>query len=83
MRQNSRLGVLFEGSYMKQEKVGYAHGVGLNIHIVYNLQKRIVTTPDFTVQNALFGAIKITKDVNANHYQYHGYEICFDGNSSF
>ena len=82
-RQNNRIGVLFEGSYMKQEKVGYAHGVGLNIYIVYNLQKRTVSTHDFTVQNALFGAVKITKDVNTSHYQYHGYEIYFDGNSSF
>ena len=31
----------------------------------------------------MFGAIKITKDVNTSHYQYHGYEICFDGQSDF
>ena len=31
----------------------------------------------------MFGAIKITKDINTSHYQYHGYGICFDGNSSY
>ena len=31
----------------------------------------------------MFGAIKITKDVNTSHYQYHGYGICFDGKSDF
>ena len=68
---------------MKQEKIAYDHGVGLNIYIVYKLQKRTVTSPDFTVQNGLFGAMKITKDVNTSHYKYSSYGICFDGNSSF
>ena len=31
----------------------------------------------------MFGAAKITKDVNTNRYKYSGYGICFDGNSSF
>ena len=68
---------------MKQEKVGYGHGSGLNIYIVYKLQKRTVISPDFTIQNTLFGAIKITKYVNTSHCTYNGYGICFDGNGSF
>ena len=83
INQNNRLGVLFEGNYMKQSKIGYAHGSGLNIYIVYKLQKRTVNNPDFTIQNSLFGAIKITKDVNTSHYQCHGYGICFDPKSDF
>ena len=63
---------------MKQKKVGYAHGSGLNIYIACKLQKSTVNNPDFTVQNALFGAIKITKDINTSHYQYRGYGICFN-----
>ena len=31
----------------------------------------------------MFGAIKITKDTNTSHYQYHGYGICFDSASNF
>ena len=83
LNQSNRFGVTFAGNYMEQDKIAYAHGSGLNIYIVYKLQKRTVSNPDFTVQNALFGAIKITKDVNTSHYQYHGYGICFDGNGSF
>ena len=82
LNRNNRLGVTFAGNYMKQDKIAYVHGSGLNIYIVYKLQKRTVSSPDFAVQNALFGALKITKDVNKSHYQYHGYGICFDGNSS-
>ena len=47
------------------------------------ITKRTVTSPGFTVQNTLFGAVQITKDVNTSHYKYSGYGICFDENSSF
>ena len=35
------------------------------------------------MQNALFGAVKIAKDVNTCHYGYSGYGICFDSGSFF
>ena len=68
---------------MKQNKIGYAYGSVVNIYIVYELKNRTISSPDFTARNGLFGAIKITKDVNTSHYQYHGYGICFDGKSDF
>ena len=37
----------------------------------------------FTIQNALFGAIKITKNANTSKYKYKGYGICFDESESF
>ena len=83
MNQSSRLGVTFEENYMKHDKIAYAHGAVVNIYIVYKLPKRTVSSADFTVENALFGAVKITKDVNTSHYKYKCYGICFDGNSSF
>ena len=30
------------------------------------------------MSNRLFGAVKLTKDVNTSNYQYKGYGICFD-----
>ena len=81
--KNNRLGVTFNGNYMKQNKLGYAHGKIVNLYIVYELKNRRVDNPDFTVQNGLFGAVKITKNVNTSHYKYEGYGICFDGESSF
>ena len=83
INQNNKVGVLYEGNYMAQKKVGYTHGNGLNIYIAYKLQKRTVNSTDFTIQNVLFGPVKITKNVNTSHYQYHGYGICFDSGSSF
>ena len=61
LNQNNRLGVTFGGNYMKQNKIGYAHGSLVNIYIVYELKKRTVNIPDFTVQNGLFGGIEIKK----------------------
>ena len=68
---------------MKQSKIGYAHGTVVNIYIVYDLKNTKISNPDFTVQNALFGAGKITKDVDTSNYKYNGYGICFDGKSDF
>ena len=83
LNKNNRFGVTFNGDYMKQNKFGYVHGKIVNLYIVYELKNRRVDNPDFTVDNGLFGAVKITKNVNTSHYKYEGYGICFDGESSF
>ena len=83
LNQNNRLGVTFSGNYMKQNKLGYAQGTVINIYIVYELKNRRVNSPDFTVQNCLFGAVKITKNTGTSNYKYSGYGICFDGESDF
>ena len=83
LNQNNRLGIIFAGNLLKQDKIAYYHNAVVNIYIVYKLLKRTAISPDFTVQNALFGAVKVTKDVNTSHYSYSGYGICFDAKSSF
>ena len=37
----------------------------------------------FTVQNALFGSIQITKNADTSKYKYEGYGICFDEGDTF
>ena len=84
LNQNNRLGVTFSGNYyMKQNKLGYTRGTVVNIYIVYELKNRRVNSPDFTFQNCLFGAVKITKTADTSNYKYSGYGICFDGESDF
>ena len=83
LNKNNRLGVTFNGNYMKQNKLGYAHGKNINLYIAYELKNKRIDSPDFTVQNGLFGAVKITKNANTLHYKYEGYGICFDSESSF
>ena len=57
----------------------------VNIYIVYKLDP-LASTRDksFTIQNALFGAMQITKNATDNDKNnYKGYGICFDERSEF
>ena len=83
LNQGNRLCVTFNGNYMKENKLGYAHGTIVNIYIVYELKNRTINNPDFTVLNGSFGAAKLTEDVNTSNYGYSGYGICFHGKPSF
>ena len=83
LNKNNRLGVTFNGNYMKRNKLGYAHGKIVNLYIVYELKNRRIDSSDFTIQNGLFRSVKITKNANTSQYKHEGYGICFDGESSF
>ena len=57
----------------------------INIYCVYEIQP-ISSSRDtsFTIQNALFGAMQITKDATDNSKNnYKGYGKCFDERSQF
>ena len=83
INENGKLNVSFSGNLLKQTKVAYNHGRIINIYIVYKLQKRSNDDADMTLENSLFGAVKITNDVNTSKYRYSGYGISFDSGSSF
>ena len=55
----------------------------INIYIVYKI-KPIFRLSDYTVQNALFGGVKITKNAtDTSKQKYEGYGICFDEGGTF
>ena len=56
----------------------------VNIYVIYKLDP-IASSRDttFTKQNALFGAMLITKNADTSKYDYKGYGICFDERSQF
>ena len=55
----------------------------VNIYIVYKLDTiGSSRNTDFTIQNVLFGAIKIIEDSSdSDHNKCSGYRICFDEES--
>ena len=56
----------------------------INIYCVYKLDLIDFSKNNkFTIQNALFGAIKITKNANTSKYKYKGYGNCFDKSEEF
>ena len=83
LNQSNKLGVTFNGNYMKQNKLGYPHGTVVKIYIVYELKNRSTDPADFTVSNGLFETANLTKNLNTSYYQYNGYGICFDSGGSF
>ena len=71
---NAKVKLKFVGSLLKQDKITYNRGPIVNIYIAYRLSPSI--TSDITLENCLFGAVKLTKILKINTYS--GYDIAFD-----
>ena len=86
LKNDGRMHVYLSGNHFEQNKVIIPNNnSAINIYCVYKLDP-IVSSRDtsFTIQNALFGTMQITKnatDNSKNNYKGHG--ICFDERSEF
>ena len=71
--------VYLSGNHFQQDTQNDTNNVSINIYCVYKLDP-ISTSRDntFTVQNALFGSMQITKNADTSKYKYKGYGTCFD-----
>ena len=71
--------------YFKQDRTRIPNNNNaINIYIVCKLDP-IASSRDttFTIQNALFEAMQITKNADTSKYDYKEYGICFDERSEF
>ena len=91
LKNDERLYVYLQSNHFQQNNVlnsSNDHVINKNvvsIYIVYKLDS-LASTRDtsFTIQNALFGAMQITKNANDNSTNNSkGYGICFDEGSKF
>ena len=85
LRNDGRMHVYLSGNYFKQDKIRIPNNSNaINIYCIYKLDP-IASSRDitFTIQNALFGAMQITKSVDTSKYDYKGYAICFHERSEF
>ena len=91
LKNDDRLYVYLQGNHFQQNNVLTSNNDNVvnkdvvNIYIVYKLDP-IASTRDtsITIQNALFGAMQITKNATDNSKNnYKGYGICFDEGSDF
>ena len=65
-------------------EVTYTHGKIINIYIAYEINKKDNTiSSDPILENCLFSAVTLTKNVNIDRYGYSGYGIGFDRKGSF
>ena len=91
LKNDERLYVYLQGNHFQQNNILTSkndHVINknvVNIYIVYKLDP-LASTRDksFTIQNALFGAMQITKNATDNSkINYKGYGICFDERIEF
>ena len=91
LKNDDRLYVYLQGNHFQQNNVLTSNNDNVinknvvNVYIVYKLDP-LASTRDksFTIQNALFGAMQITKNATDNDKNnYKGYGICFDERSEF
>ena len=83
---NGRMIVRLEGAYFKQMRLLRPNNDNtVNIYIVYLIDPISNSrNTDYTVQNALFGGVKITKSAtDTSNHKYEGYGICFDEGGMF
>ena len=85
-KNDGRMHVYLSGNHFQQNVAGIPNiNNVINIYCVYKLDP-IASTRDtsFTIQDALFGAMQITKNATDNSKNnYKGYGICFDERSQF
>ena len=75
--------VEFNGSCLKEDKDILNHGTIVNISIVYEINKNYNISSYPTLENCLFGAVSLSKNVDIDQYKYSGYGIGFDRGGEF
>ena len=77
----NKIRLKFNGDCLKQPKLSYTHGKTVNICIAYELGASSSHSDNPTLENYLFGEVRLTKNVDIDKYS--GYGIGFDRKSSF
>ena len=85
-KNDDRMNVYLSGNHFQQNVARIPNNNNvINVYCVYKLDP-IASTRDtsFTIQDALFGAMQITKNTtDSDKNNYKGYGICFDKRSQF
>ena len=90
LKNDGRKYVYLQGNYFQQNSavtpnINKVISIGvIKIYIVYKLDPiRSTRNTNYTIQNALFGAMKITKNTDSSKNNYIGYGLCFDEGGEF
>ena len=86
LKNDGKMHVHLSGNHFQQNKVIIPNNNNaINIYCVYKLDPTASRRDtSFTIQNALFGAMQITKNAtDSSENNYKGYGICFDERSQF
>ena len=79
----SKIRIKFDGSFLNRFPPTILHGNIVNIYIVYEITSDYKDINYPTLENCLFGSVKLTKNSDIDKYGYSGYGIGFDRETSF
>ena len=79
----SKIRIKFDGSFLNRFPPTILHGNIVNIYIVYEITSDYKDINYPTLENCLFGSVKLTKNADIDKYGYSGYGIGFDKETSF
>ena len=85
LKNDHKIYVYLQGSHFQENNVIITNNSNvINIYVVYKFDPISLTRDTtFTIQNALFAAMEITKNDDTSKYKYNGYGICFDEGRRF
>ena len=75
----SKIRIKFDGSFLNR----FPPGTIVNVYIVYEITSGYKDINYPTLENCLFGSVKVTKNADIDKYGYSGYGIGFDRETSF
>ena len=79
----NKIKVKFDGGCLKQDEGTLLHGGIVNIYIVYEITVNFNISSYLSLENCLFGAVKLTKNADIDQYGYSGHGTGFDRHGSF
>ena len=79
----NKIRIKFNGSFLNQFPPTSLHGNIVNIYIVYEIASNYNDSNYPTIENCLFGSVKLTKNTDIDKYGYSGYGIGFDRKGFF
>ena len=85
LKNDGRMHVYLQGYHFQQNNVIIPNNNNvISIYVVYKLDPISSTrNTDYTIQNALFGAMKISKNTDSSKNNYTRYCLCFDEGGEF
>ena len=75
--------VELKGCCLKQNEISFNHGKAVNIYIVYEINRNFGISSYPTLENILFGVVKLTKHPDFDQCKYSGYGFEFDRKGFF
>ena len=75
--------IKFNKGCLKQGKILFNHGKVVNIYTVFEIDRSVKISSYPTLENALLGAVKLTKHVDIDLYKDSGYGIGLDRKGFF